>query len=262
MNKMALITGASSGIGLAYSHELARRGYNLLIVSNEEDKLNQVSNEIAQQYNICVVPLFMNLATLDAADKVYHYCQEHQLEIDILINNAGMFLLDELIRLGAKQVETILLLHVVTTTKLCQLFGKEMKQRKDGYILNMSSLSAWMPYPGLNLYASTKNYLKSFSKALRQELKEYHVSVTMACPGAIATDLYHLSHQLQNIAVHLGIMMRADKFAKRAIKKMFRRKATIMPGIVNYLMIPFLKITPLCIVRKIMRKTKLLPISE
>lgn len=261
-NNMALITGASSGIGLAYANEMAKRGYNLLIVSNEEEKINQAAIEISIKFKVEVIPLFMNLAMVDAAEKVYHYCKENQLVIDVLINNAGMFLLDELVRLDSKKIEDILLLHVVTPTKLCQQFGRDMKQRNYGYILNMSSLSAWMPYPGLNLYASSKIYLKSFSKALRQEMKDYNVSVTMACPGAIATDLYHLSHKLQNIAVNLGFMMRPEKFARLAIKKMLRKKAMILPGFMNYLMIPLFKLVPVRAVRIIMRKTKLLPITK
>ncbi|MDD4848490.1 MAG: SDR family NAD(P)-dependent oxidoreductase [Bacteroidales bacterium] len=259
IDKKALITGASSGIGRAYAYEMAKRGYSLLIVSNEEEQLSKVCEEISSTYPVKIQSLYINLATVDAADKVFQYCQDIQWEIDVLINNAGIFLLDELVRLKERQIENILLLHILTTTKLCYLFGNLMKQRHHGFILNMSSLSAWMPYPGLNLYASSKIYLRSFSKALRQELKDYHVSVSTVCPGAIATDLYHLSHRLQNVAIHFGFMIRTEKFAHIAIKKMFRRKAMIMPGIVNHLMIPLCQLLPLNFVRFIMRKTKLLP---
>lgn len=258
----ALITGASSGVGLEYAHELAKKRYNLLIISNEEEKLQQVAIEVSKLYNVHVEPLFLDLATLNAADQVYQFCQQKQFEIDILINNAGIFVIDELVRISPKKIETILLLHIVTPTKLCQIFGKEMKQRHHGYILNMSSLSAWMPYPGLNLYASSKNYLKSFTLSLRQELKEYNVSVTLASPGAIATDLYHLSNQLQKTAIFFGFMIPPNTFAKKAVKKMFRKKALIMPGMVNYLMLFFIKIIPLSLVRNIMRKTNLLPLSK
>ena len=88
---------------------------------------------------------------------------------------------------------------------------QEMKKRRHGYILNMSSLSCWLPYPGITLYASTKRYLKSFSRGLRSELLDYGVSVTVLCPGAVATNLYNLSDNLKTLAIRLGIMMRPEK---------------------------------------------------
>lgn len=111
----------------------------------------------------------------------------------------------------------MLYLHVTTPTQLCYYFGQEMKKRRHGYILNMSSLSCWLPYPGITLYASTKRYLKSFSRGLRSELLDYGVSVTVLCPGAVATNLYNLSDNLKTLAIRLGIMMRPEKLAKKGL---------------------------------------------
>ena len=152
-------------------------------------------------------------------------------------------------------VEKMLYLHVTTPTQLCYYFGQEMKRRRHGYILNMSSLSCWLPYPGITLYASTKRYLKSLSRGLRSELRDYGVSVTVLCPGAIATNLYNLSDNLKSLAIHLGIMMRPEKLARKGINALFRRRYLLVPGLLNKVFTPIAMIIPHGLVRWIMRKT-------
>ena len=144
--KWALVTGASSGIGLAYAEELASRGYQLVIVSNEEQAIREKGEFLSEKYGIEVLPL-------------YDTCQEKNIPIEVLVNNAGMFFFCETLQAKANIVEKMLYLHVTTPTQLCYYFGQEMKKRRHGYILNMSSLSCWLPYPGITLYASTKRYL-------------------------------------------------------------------------------------------------------
>ncbi len=132
-----------------------------------------------------------------------------------------MFFFCETLQAKANIVEKMLYLHVTTPTQLCYYFGQEMKKRRHGYILNMSSLSCWLPYPGITLYASTKRYLKSFSRGLRSELLDYGVSVTVLCPGAVATNLYNLSDNLKTLAIRLGIMMRRKNWLKKGLMPCF-----------------------------------------
>ena len=120
----------------------------------------------------------------------------------------------------------------------------------------MSSMSAWFPYPGISLYASTKCFLKSFSRAFRLEMLDYGVNVTTVCPGAIATDLYNLPLHLQRLAVRIGVMMKPDTLAHRAINGMFRHRSQMIPGVINYFFIGFLFFLPYGIVRWTMRKVK------
>lgn len=258
----ALITGASSGIGYAYAGELASRGFNLVIVSNEEEAIREKAELLSQQYSVEAVPLYRDLAIPGAAEELYTTCQQKGIEIEVLINNAGMFYFNEIVEEKSKVTEKMLYLHVTTPTQLCYYFGREMKKRRHGYILNMSSMSAWIPYPGIGIYASTKRYLKNFSRALRSELYDYNVSVTVLCPGAVATNLYNLKDNLKQLAIHLGIMMRPEKLAKKGINALFRRRFMLMPGLVNKIAVPLLLLLTPGTVRWIMRKSKILPVTN
>lgn len=253
--RWALVTGASSGIGFAYAEELARRSFPLVIVSNEEQAIREKGEYLAGEYGVDVIALYRDLAVPGAARELYDTCQERGVEVDVLINNAGMFFYYEILQAKAGVVEKMLYLHVTTPTQLCYYFGQEMKRRRHGYILNMSSLSCWLPYPGITLYASTKRYLKSLSRGLRSELRDYGVSVTVLCPGAIATNLYNLSDNLKSLAIHLGIMMRPEKLARKGINALFRRRYLLVPGLLNKVFTPIAMIIPHGLVRWIMRKT-------
>ncbi len=258
----ALITGASSGIGYQYARILAAQKIKLLIVSNEEQAIHQQAAALEQEFGIEVRSLYLDLSLVDAADRLMDYCRQEKLQIDILINNAGIFYFGEQLDQPVQRTRQMLQLHVVTPTLLCRLFGAEMKRRGYGYILNMSSLSAWSPYPGIALYASTKRYLKNFSRAFRSEVLPYGVSVTWLCPGAVATDLYHLNHRLQRLAIRLGVMMRPEKLARRGIRALFHKRGQVIPGFINWLFIPWVVMLPAGFIRWSMRKSGLLPLRH
>lgn len=260
--KWALVTGASSGIGLAYAEELASRGYQLVIVSNEEQAIREKGKFLSEKYGIEVLPLYRDLAIPRAAKELYDTCQERNIPVEVLVNNAGMFFFLETLQAKANIVEKMLYLHMTTPTQLCYYFGQEMKKRRHGYILNMSSLSCWLPYPGITLYASTKRYLKSFSRGLRSELLDYGVSVTVLCPGAVATNLYNLSDNLKTLAIRLGIMMRPEKLARKGINALFHRRASLVPGLFNKICTPLVMLLPHGLVRWIMRTTKLVKLDR
>lgn len=258
----ALITGASSGIGYAYAVELASRGFNLVIVSNEEEAIKEKAELLHQKYAVETVGLYRDLACPGAAEELFAACCERKIEIEVLVNNAGMFYFNEIVEENYKKTEKMLYLHVQTPTILCYYFGKEMKKRRHGYILNMSSMSAWIPYPGIGIYASTKRYLKNFSRALRSEMRDYNVNVTVVCPGAVATNLYNLSDNLKLLAIRLGIMMRPEKLALKGINALFNHRFQRMPGLINKIAVPLLLLLPAGMVRWIMRTSKLLPVTK
>lgn len=244
INSLALVTGASSGIGLNYATELARQGYDLLIVSNQEKEIAEVGENLEKEFNVKVTALYRNLALENAAEELYQYCVDNHLEVEMLINNAGIFFFNDFTKTDIKRVELMLALHVVTVTKLCRLFGEDMKKRGHGYILNMSSMSAWMSMPGIQTYNATKVYILNFSRSLWYELKPYGVTVTAICPGAIDTGLYGLSPRLRRLAVGLGVSMRPEKLVKIALKKLRKGKKQVMPGAINYLFFPLIKHLP------------------
>lgn len=127
---LALITGGSSGIGRAMAEALAKQNYDLLLVSNREDQLAEVQAAIAKMYSVRCDTLFMDLADPKAAEKLFQYCEERQMQVGLLINNAGMLIFSEMTAVEPQRVQTILQLHMVTLTMLCRLFGAEMKNGK------------------------------------------------------------------------------------------------------------------------------------
>ncbi len=240
----ALVTGASSGIGLEYARQLAAQGIHLFLVSIDREDLEREASAIANKYAVKVDSLCMNLAQPDAAEQLYRHCQELGLQIDILINNAGIFSFKEVIRTDPKRIETMLQLHMGTVTQLSRLFAAEMCQRQHGYILNMSSLSCWAPYPGIALYSATKAYIRVFTRALAYELQDYGVTATAICPGGVATGLYGLKPSLLKLGVRLGVLMTPERLVRKALKALFKGKKQLIPGILNRLLIPLASIMP------------------
>jgi len=243
-NKTALVTGAASGIGFAFADNLAQQGYDLLIIDIQEDKLNNVAEQLKNKYLVDIHCLPMDLSKTDAPDTIYTFCHENQIEIHILISNAGRFVFDSITDIESDLYDAFLQLHLNTPAKLCKLFGACMKQRREGYILTVSSLSAWMPYPYLSLYSSTKRFVRTFSRAIHFEFSRYNVGVTTICPGAVDTDLYHLKPNLRKRAKRLGVMITPDTLAKRSLHKMFRKRITYIPGLINKIFLPLLLILP------------------
>lgn len=240
----ALVTGASSGIGLEYARLLAQIGCSLVVVSNQCDELMSLAANLAAEYKVRVTPIHIDLAREQAAQELYDACKRQNCQIDILINNAGVFSFGDLVQLQSSVVTRLISLHIVTLSELCRLFGRDMVARKNGYILNMSSLSAWLPVPGIALYNASKSYIRNFSHSLHQELLPHGVSVTVVCPGGVATNLYNLSGRLQLLGVRLGILMTPQALARRALRAMFGKRRQIVPGLINKLFIPIFSLIP------------------
>ena len=242
---VALVTGASSGIGLEFSRQLAALGHHLVLVSNQDEALEQVRTELATAYpqqRFYAYPL--DLTVPDAADVLFAYCEEQGLEVDILINNAGVFSFRKVLDTRPDFLNLYVDLHMRVVTQLCYRFGTAMKQRRRGYILNMSSMSCWMPMPGIAMYAATKAYIRVFSRALALELKDDGVSVTVACPGGIATDLFGLPRHLQRLGVRLGALATPKRFVRGALKRMFKRRQQYVNGLINHIAVAVVPLLP------------------
>lgn len=229
----ALVTGASSGIGLCYSRELARRGYDLVIVSNQERELGETAEMLRREYGRTVHTIYKDLTEPEAATELLSYIGEHRLDLEILVNNAGIFFFNHLVNTEWRRVNLMLDLHIRAVTRMTQEFGRYFIRQGHGYILNMSSMSAWMAMPGINIYNSTKAYILNFSRSMWYELRPHGVTVTAICPGAIDTGLYGLSPKLRRLAVRLGISMPPDKMVRKALNALFRKKKSYIPGAIN-----------------------------
>ena len=242
---LALVTGASSGIGLQYATQLARDYQcDLLLVSNQQKELEQVAKELAEAYKVKTVAHYADLSLGDAAEQLYEWCRQQGYEVDVLINNAGVFFFNKYCETDIKRIELMLQLHVMTVAKLTRLFAADMCARRRGYILNMSSMSAWMAMPGIQTYNATKAFIYNFSKSLWYELKPYNVHITVMAPGAVDTGLFGLAPNLRKLAVALTVSIPPEKLVKRALKKLFKGKQSDTPGVINWLCTPLLKHTP------------------
>ena len=252
----ALITGGSSGMGLEYARQLSEIGCNLLLVSNQEEELQKVSEELKAKYGNQVMSHYQNLATETAADELLAFCQSENLQMDILINNAGMFFFEELTRENEGKALTMMRLHMYTPTRLCIVFGEEMKKRGYGYLINMSSMAATLPCPGITIYSATKAYLKSFGKSLFFEMRPYNVGVTTVCPAAIATPLYKLKPSLLKFGVKIGVIGTPQWLVRKALKGMMRKKRVVKPGFMNIYLPPLIAALPHALVSKLWQKYK------
>ena len=254
----ALVTGASSGIGLAISTELARRGYPLLLVGNQEIELAEVAWELEVKYRVDTMAFYMDLAQSDSAQKLYDYCETNALKIEILVNNAGMFFFRDVTETSEELARTIINLHVLTPTMLSRLMARKMMmENRKGYILNVASISSRMMMPGIALYGSTKSYLRCFSRAMRNEVFDKGISITTICPGAVATGLYNLPSRYMELGIKLGIILPAERLATLAVKKMFRRRAEVIPGgFVNRLFVFLAAAMPEWLVRRLRNRLR------
>lgn len=247
--KTALVTGASSGIGQCYAEQLASRGYNLVIVSRDKEQLNSVADKIREKEGVKVCVVVKDLSTTTAAEELYEWIKSEGYIIDVLINNAGMFSFCDILNTPIERIKQAITLHDITNTILCKLFATDMAQRGGGHILNMSSYSIWMPWPGLSLYSASKAYLKSFSVAFAKEVRDKKVYVTAVCPAGIATDLYGLSKKWQKIGLNIHALSTPKFCARRGLNSMFKHRRTVVPDWWMRLLIPLLENLPMFILR-------------
>jgi len=253
----ALITGASSGIGLHISEALAKKGYSLVAASNQPAQLNDLKKKLEEKYSVSVLTINIDLARENSAQQVFDFCTEKNLIIEVLINNAGILVFGEVASIEYSRVKSILTLHVITPALLCRLFGEEMIRREKGFILNVSSISAVMPYPHISLYGPTKAFLRNFTRALRTEMKPKGVNVTALIPGPTATALYNTDNLNIPMLIRLGIMKKPGAVANAGVRALFKNHAECIPGFLNKLIVVLLPIVPHFIISLLNRRVHL-----
>lgn len=240
----ALVTGASSGMGLQFSMQLAAKGYGIIIVSNRPDENIAAQEMIRKQWNVDVRVIDIDLTAADSAQMIYNLIHEWELQVDILVSNAGMLLFSTLDRTAPGAMDKIIALHCTTPVKLIQLFGRDMMERRNGYILITSSSTAWMQYPTISLYGATKAFLKNFSRSIWYEYRRHGVSVTTFFPGAVDTPLYKLDDRLRRTFRRLGVMMSAEKAVSIAVRAMFDKHYRCIPGLFTKFIVGLCSIIP------------------
>ena len=255
----ALVTGAGSGIGRCYALRLAALGYNLVLAGNRgagPDGGVRKAASPAAGFRPEVRIVEIDLARIEAAAELWEAVRREGAAIDVLVNNAGIFSFRDILQTPAERIERIILLHDLTNTQLCRMAAADMVRRGcRGHILNMSSYSLWMPFPGLALYSASKAYMRSFSVAFAKEVRDRGIRVTAVCPAGVATDLYGLTPRWQRIGKRLGVLITPDNCARRGLRALWRGRRCIVPDWWNRAWIPLCKALPMWVLRPIRRFT-------
>lgn len=264
----ALVTGAASGMGRIYCRKLALMGYNLILVDINASGLAEtkkiVEEEVASSSALAeemkkrlkMVEVVQDLSQMDAADRIYEKTEEAGCEVEVLVNNAGVMYCQGIAETSERMLRLIMMVHMNTPLMLCRKYVGGMKDRGCGYILNISSLAAWMSWPGIGMYGNTKMFVRNYSRELRIECQKTGVSVTNAYFGAVDTPLIPLKDSLRKLARGLAVMISPEKAVDRALKATFRRRRGTMPGLLNKIFWPFVVILPDCLLGWVYRKAK------
>lgn len=264
----ALVTGAASGMGRIYCIRLAGMGYNVVAVDINKEGLDQtctlakdavnalegIDNSVKESFRI--LPVVQDLSVREAADRIFQSTEAEGCVVEVLVNNAGIMYCKGIAETAEKKLELIMAVHMTTPLMLCRKYVNPMKERGCGYILNISSLAAWMSWPGIGMYGNTKRFVKDYSRELRIECQKTGVSVTNAYFGAVDTPLVPLRDDLRKLARGLTVMIRPEKAVSRALRATFRRRRGVMPGLVNWIFLPLVVIMPDWLLGWIYRKVK------
>jgi uncharacterized protein len=236
MNKTALITGATSGIGyeLAYIH--AKQGGNLVLVARSQDKLLQIKNDLEKNYKINAYIIAKDLSHKDSANDVNNEIIKNNITVDYLINNAGFGDFGFFNVNDWGKLEQMINLNITTLTHLTKLFVKDMIKRGNGKILNVASTAAFQPGPTMAVYYATKAYVLSFSEALSNEVKDKGITVTTLCPGPTKSGFQDAASMNESRLVKGRILATSKEVAEYGYNAMLKGKSVVIPGIINYLM--------------------------
>lgn len=229
----AVVTGGASGIGLEFCRRLVSDyGCRVAVIDRTAPDNLQADPALAG-----APYLQLDLTASDAEARVAAFLDEHSLTPDLFINNAGIFDFREVAGLTPARIDTYIDLHIRAVTLLSRMVADRMARAGGGSILNMSSMSCWMPMPGIAMYSATKAYIRVLSRAMRVELRDSNVSVTVACPGGIATDLFGLPPKLQRLGVCLGALYTPQRFVRNALRRTARRRKQYINGFINHIAI-------------------------
>lgn len=238
----ALITGASSGIGKDIALELSNLGYDLILVAKDLGKLAKVKEEIKTKVQV----ISMDLSVKDNCIKLYNDLKNE--DIDILVNNAGFGKFGEFSEINLDNEINMINVNLIAPHILTKLFLKDMIKKDSGIILNVASSAAFLPGPLMATYYATKSYLYKLSLAIYQELKvkKSNVRISVLCPGPVKTNFNNVAD------VSFSIKGLDSKYVARyAVKKMFKNKLVIIPGLNIRLVVFLSRFIPIKLLLKI-----------
>ena len=246
-----LITGASSGIGAAFARKLAARGRNVFLVARSEDKLIALCNELGRLTSIRAQYLALDLRHPDAGAQLLEETQKRELEIEMLINNAGFGSMGDFVKLDPNHELEMLQLNIRALVDLTHRFLGPMRERKRGTIINVASTAAFQAVPYMATYAATKAFVLSFSEALWEENRSHGVHVMALCPGVTETNFFEAAGIDRP---PMRTIQTPEEVVETALRALPRQKPTVISGWTNFLTVEAERFFPRSFVTKVAGK--------
>ncbi|MBL8018256.1 MAG: SDR family oxidoreductase [Leptospirales bacterium] len=231
-NEVALITGASSGIGLAIAQVLAEKKMDLILTARRRDRLESLAQELRQKHGIRVDVIENDLAKSGAAQVLFERVQSIRKDVTILVNNAGFGKQETVLNHSINDIRDMIQVNITSLTELTWLFGVEMRKAGHGRILQLASVGAFQPSPMYAIYSATKSYVLDFSYAMNSELKGSGVSVTSVCPGFTESEFHDVAGH-KKTAFMKASTMTSRKVAEISVRAMMNRSPKVIPGFIN-----------------------------
>lgn len=254
MNKTALITGASGGIGCELAKVFAKDQYNLVLVARNAAKLTQFADELQREFGISAKAVPLDLTAASAPQSLFDQLQHDSIAVDILVNNAGYGVLGEFVKVSLEDNLGQIQLNITALTHLTRLFLGPMIERRFGKILNVASTAGFQPGPLMSVYYASKAYVISFSEALANELQGTGVTVTCLCPGATDTGFQGRAG-LENTLLFKKLRpMDAKTVACDGYRGLMAGKVIVISGFRNWLLAESVRFSPRRLVTAVSRK--------
>jgi short-subunit dehydrogenase len=256
MGKTALVTGASSGIGLDLAKRFAAEGYDVALVARSEGKLTEVARAIEAEHKVRAHVVTADLAEPRAADALMAKLAERGIEVDVLVNNAGYACYGAFSETDLADELNMIQVNIVALTHLTKLVVRQMVAKKAGRVLNVASTAAFQPGPLMAVYYATKAYVLSFSEALANELAGTGVTVTALCPGPTKTGFQARAQMEQSKLVRGKEIMTAETVARIGYAGLMKGKTVVIPGVSNKMMAQAVRFLPRKTVTKLVRNAQ------
>jgi short-subunit dehydrogenase len=245
LKNIALITGASAGLGVEFARQLAKRGHRLVLVARRKERLDELARELGKARAVA-----LDLSRAGAAARLMADIQANGETVDVLVNNAGFGLIGRFAELDAKRLAQMIELNVGTLTDLCRAVAPPMIKRKSGSILNVASTAAFQPGPRMAVYFATKAFVLSLSEALHEELEPNGVKVSCLCPGPTRTEFGDVAGFGGN-GLFDRFAMDADEVVEAGLEALDRNRAVVVTGWMNKIGAAGTRFAPRAVVRKI-----------
>ena len=241
--RWALVTGASSGLGVDFSHELARRGCNCILVARREDHLLELAKQLTQEHGVETDVVPMDLSVPGAPDTLYRKLSEERRQVDILVNNAGFGVHGDFLENAWEREREMIDVDVIALVQLTKLFVPDMVEHGFGRIMQVASTAAYQPVPTYAVYGACKAFVLSFGEALNYELRGTGVTCTVLSPGVTRTEFQQVAGHEYTSYMRRSEMKSSD-VARTGIRAMLRGRSSIVAGLHNALMVASERLTP------------------